>query len=136
MAHTVRQVLKKYGVISDLATTQMFLAPNTTDPDAQATIAIVRGLQRALNRLGAGLLENGVLNVKTAAVLDRVSGEGWRFKTWLQIYNDVDKAIQLKPALGHALSALADVTPVKSGLGTGAVLGLITLGYLLFVRRS
>jgi len=115
---------------------QMFIAPNTTDPDMQSTIAIVGGAQRGLNELGYGLLENGILNARTAGALDRVVGEGWQFRSWLQIYNDLERAIKLRPALRRATDALGDVTPTQSGLGTAAMLGLVTLGYLIFVRRT
>jgi hypothetical protein len=134
---SVRQVLQRFGVFPDIAIMQMFIAPNTTDPDMQSTIAIVQGIQRGLNELGFGLHENGILNAKTAAALDRVCGEGWRMRAWLSAYSEVEKAIRLKPTLKAAVSnALSDFTPVTSGFGTAAVLGAIAVGYLLFVRRS
>lgn len=133
---TVRAALERFGVFPDVAVQAMFVAPNTTDPDAQATIAIVGGAQRALNELGFGLVENGVLNARTAGAIDQILGEGWRFRPWLQVYNDLERAIRLRPELRRATDALGDVTPAQSGLGTAAALGLVALGYLLFVRRS
>jgi hypothetical protein len=133
---TVRAALERFGVFPDVAVQQMFIAPNTTDPDMQATIAVVGGAQRALNELGFDLVENGILNARTAGALDRVIGTGWQFRPWLQVYNDLERAIRLRPALRRATDGLGDVTPTQSGLGTAALLGLATLGYLLFVRRS
>lgn len=133
---TVRAALQRFGVFPDVAVQQMFIAPNTTDPDMQATMAIVGGVQRALNELGHDLVENGILNARTAGALDQTLGEGWRFRPWLQIYNDLERAIKLRPAMQRAVDGLGDITPAQSGIGTGAALGLVALGYLLFVRRS
>lgn len=87
----VRTMLMEIGKVgsfnAELAIPQMFLMPRTTDPDAQATIITVEGVQRAL-----GLEVSGILAPETVQALRRVSGANWPSKTWLQIYGDIADA--------------------------------------------
>ncbi len=81
----MRELLTKIGIGQFNATMiiqYMFIAPATTDPKSPSVVLLVRHVQRALNRLGAGLRETGYLDVATANVMEQVVGPGWESRSW------------------------------------------------------
>lgn len=102
----VRKMLMEFGLGSmtaQLATQSVFFRPRTTDPDAQVTIALVHGVQRGLNALGADLALTGYLDVPTVAALQKVSGMDWHGKRWADIFAD----LQLAKKIGKSLAPQA-----------------------------
>jgi hypothetical protein len=67
----------------------MNFLPTTTDPYAQGTILIVRGLQRLLNKRGAGLAVDGGMGKATVRALVKYAGPRWYDKSWSQLYGDI-----------------------------------------------
>jgi hypothetical protein len=128
----VRKMFMEVGGIGsynvELVIPQAFLMPRTTDPDAQATILTIEGLQRAINRLGGKVDVNGLLTPETIQSLRRVSGASWMSKTWLQIYGDfgemMSRGMTLTTKHGHA-PALGDYVEVGDVFTT---VPMITLG--------
>ncbi len=114
--HNVRKMFMDVGKIGsydvEMVIPQAFLMPRTTDPDAQATILTVEGVQRAINRIGGAVDVNGLLTPETVQALRVVSGASWMSKTWLQIYGDFGEMI----ARGKRL-------PVAKGLGEFVTVG-------------
>jgi hypothetical protein len=93
----VRKMFMDVGKIGsfnvELVIPQAFFMVRTTDPDAQATILTVEGLQRAINKVGGKVEVNGVLTPDTVRAVRTVSGESWMSKSWLQIYGDFGEMI-------------------------------------------
>jgi hypothetical protein len=93
----VRKMLMEVGKIGsfnvELSISSAFLMPRTTDPDAQATIMLVEGVQRAINKVGGSVEVNGILTPDTVQAIRRVSGASWMSKTWLQIFGDFGEMI-------------------------------------------
>jgi hypothetical protein len=130
----VRDMLMKVGGIgsfnAELAIPQMFLMPRTTDPDNASTICIIEGLQRALNKIGAGVEVNGLLTPETVQTLRRASGASWMSKTWVQIYGDVaqmiNRRVSLRPS-GTALGELVAVGDAFTAVPVATLLGGVAL---------
>ena len=110
----LRMLFQSFGMgdyEATMAIQSAFFLPRTTDPDAQVTILLVKGVQRGLNDLGAQLTPNGILGQSTMDYLRVVSGPLWHGKAWVQIYGDIDSARQQglefhKLKSGYALSGL------------------------------
>lgn len=135
----VRKMFMEVGKIGsynvEMVIPQAFLMPRTTDPDAQATIITVEGIQRAINRIGGNVDVNGLLTPETVQALRIVSGDTWMSKTWLQIYGDFGemitrgKKLPAQTGLGNDYVTVGDaftVVPAVS-LGIGAVLLFLAL---------
>jgi hypothetical protein len=128
----VRKMFMEVGGIGsynvEMVIPQAFFMPRTTDPDAQATILTVEGVQRAINKVGGHVEVNGILTPDTVQNLRRVSGASWMSKTWLQIYGDfgemMSRGMTLKTKHGHA-PALGDYVEVGDIFTT---IPMVTLG--------
>lgn len=120
----VRKMFMDVGKIGsynvELAIPQAFLMVRTTDPDAQATIITIEGLQRAINRVGGSVDVNGILTPDTVNAIKRVSGTSWMSKSWLQLYGDFGEMI----ARGMKLSP----TGIRTPSPTEAVGEFVTVG--------
>lgn len=67
----------------------MNFLPRTSDPYAQGIMQIVEGIQRLLNRNGAGLVVDGGMGIETIRGVMKYSGPRWYDKSWAQIYGDI-----------------------------------------------
>jgi len=141
----VRKMLMSFGIgsyVAEMAIPQMFLLPQTTDPDAQATLTIIEGLQNGLNKVGANLEVNGLLTPATVQVLRHVAGRSWTGKTWLQIYGDVaemiDNGMMLKPSpprvgsSGPAMGEYTEIGDVYTAVPLAMLAGGLALLFLSF----
>ena len=138
----VRKMFMEVGKIGsynvEMVIAQAFLMPRTTDPDAQATIVTVEGVQRAINRVGGHVDVNGILTPETVQALRTVSGATWMSKTWLQIYGDFGEMIARGKSIASKSGGVAlagdyvtvgdafTTVPVAT-LGVGAVLLFLAL---------
>lgn len=83
---SVRDILLGLGIGDFNATIMiqpLWTAPATTDPKSPAIIMLVAGIQRTLNKLGAGLSVSGYLDQPTARALAHLNGSGWEQKAWV-----------------------------------------------------
>jgi len=90
--YSARSILQSLGIgetRATLAIGQMMMSPRSSDPDAGATMVIVRAVQRGLNQLGCPLLITGRLDKRTEECLARVSGPRWEARPWLNITKDL-----------------------------------------------
>ena len=93
----LRALFQSFGMgeyHASMAIQSAFFIPRTTDPDAQVTIALVKGVQTGLNDIGANVPVNGILGIRTMDYLRVVSGPLWHGKAWMQIFGDIDAARQ------------------------------------------
>jgi hypothetical protein len=129
----VRKMVMEIGGIgsfnASLVIPQMFLMARTTDPDAQATILTVEGVQRAINRVGGHVDVNGLLTPETVQALRKVSGASWMSKTWLQIYGDfgdmIARRMSIAPASPGGMAVGDSFTAVPAAVLAGGVVLLL-----------
>jgi len=122
----------------------MFMAPATTDLDMPSVIEIVRSIQRSLNAIGATLDESGELDVQTAALIQQVTGPGWKSVPWYQILEKIVHHADLggtvtpvtaRAAMGYAGSMGDFALPaMPGGIWGWAALG--GLAYYYFGRKK
>ena len=133
-----RKMLMEFGLGSmtaQLATQSVFFRPRTTDPDAQVTIALVQGVQRGLNALGAGIALTGYLDEPTVAGLQRVSGMDWHGKRWADIFADLQLAKKINTSL--APGSMAGLGGFLPDLGDPLVIaGVVALGAFFIYRAT
>lgn len=143
---TLRDLLLNLGIGNFNATMiiqSMFQSPAATDPRSPAILLLVRQIQRTLQAMGAPIRETGMLNLETAAQLQRLMGTGWLNKTWAQVVQGVvaardarvslapmATAPQSSPAPVSGLAGFLDFLPsVPGGLITYAIGGLVAYHY-------
>ena len=122
----LRALFQSFGMgewESSLSIQSAFFIPRTTDPDAQVTIELVKGVQRGLNSLGLSIPVNGILGRRTMDGLQKVSGPLWHGKAWVQIYGDLQTARRKGVRLG-----LDGAHGMGEYVAMGASPDLITLG--------
>lgn len=137
--YSARSILLSLGVSEIKATfalQQIQLAPRESDPDAGATIILVKAVQRGMNQIGCPVEETGRLDNNTADCIRRASGSDWESKAWLEITKD----IVLMRHSGYKLTR-----PIKQqGMGLGAIgftsqIGMLAVlagvGYLAFKNK-
>ena len=76
----------------DIAIPYMFFTPGESDPDSAAAIEIIKGVQNGLQTAGFKVSTTGAVDSKTAKAMNKTS-PGWMQKSWVQIYGDVQSAI-------------------------------------------
>ena len=127
-----RSVLRTLGAGQEQATfalQQIQLAPRVSDPDAGASVIIIKAVQRGLNQLGAHLAITGYLDSETRNCLSHVSGPSWESRSWLKITKDI-------VVMRDAGLKLPQKTPYQ---GMGAVSfgsqvgGLLLIGGIVFL---
>ena len=87
-----RSILESLGtpeVKATFALQQIQLSPRDSDPDAGATVILIKAVQRGMNQIGCHVAESGHLDNKTATCIRRASGPGWESKSWLEITKDI-----------------------------------------------
>lgn len=125
-----RSILQSLGVNemqATLALQQIQLQPRTSDPDAAATIVIIKAVQRGMNQIGCPVVENGRLDNGTAACIRNTSGPDWESKTWLEITQDIlllrSSGVRLSaPITQQSMEGLGAI-PFTSTVGMLAILG-------------
>ncbi len=128
---TVGDVLRALGTSAGeipLAVPYMFMAPPGSDPDMQGVQIIIKGIQRGLNRLGAGLAVDGTFGAATAAAVDRVCWPAGSYaqRPWLQIARDVLAGRPLSDNAARYGMGLGDEAPTPGG----GIVPLIIMGGL------
>jgi hypothetical protein len=140
MKHTnTRAILKKLGVSelhATLAMQQVFFLPRSSRADANATIIIVKAMQRGLRRAGCPATVDGWLGPKTAKCLEKVSGPKWRNKTWIKLAEEVIAAEKYgipssSPAPGSMTLSGVGIATQASGL---LLIGAVLVGAFYFTR--
>lgn len=136
--YSARSILLSLGtseIKATFALQQIQLSPRESDPDAGATVILVKAVQRGMNQIGCPVEETGRLDNNTAACIRRASGPDWESKSWLEITKD----IVLMRQSGYKLPA------ASSQLGLGAVgftsqIGMLAVlagvGYLALKHRK
>lgn len=128
-----RSILRTLGVgetMATLALMRMQQTPATSDPDASATIVLIKAVQRAMNQLGCAQAITGRLDSSTKACIARVSGPSWENRPWMKITRDLvtmrDAGLKMQSEPTHDA-----VGAIPSSLGkTG---GLILLGGIVYL---
>jgi hypothetical protein len=109
--YSARSTLLSLGVSEIKATfalQQIQLSPVDSDPDAGATVILIKAVQRGMNQIGCPVRETGRLDASTAACIRRASGPDWEHKSWLEITKDI---VLLRHS-GYQLTG-----PMPTGLG-------------------
>lgn len=139
-ASDLRALFQSFGMgeyHASLAIQSAFFLPRTTDPDAQVTIALVKGVQHGLNELGGNVPTNGILGRRTMDCLRVVSGPMWHGKAWAQIYGDLDAArqqgLQFREE-GPKNISLGDYVAVGSMSSDAVSMGALGLAAYLIYR--
>lgn len=129
-----RSILKGLGtkeVQATFALQQIQLDPRSSDPDAGATVIIVKAVQRGMNQLGCPLAVTGRIDDATRACLSRVSGKSWESRPWLKITKDIlemrDNGLRLPPSSPNPYQG---VGAVSFGSKAGGLLLLGGIAYL------
>lgn len=120
-----RSILKALGVGQVQATFAlrqvMHLAPRSSDPDAGATVIVVKAVQRGLNALGCTLNVSGLLDTQTMLCLSRISGPNWESRPWMKITKDIvsmrDAGLKIDDGSHGSLEGLDGVPSSFSKLG-------------------
>lgn len=81
--------------------------------DSSSVQVIINGLQRGLNKLGAGLRIDGKLGHDTEAAIKNISGAEYYDKKWIEIYSDLDKAIRSGYTMPRVSSTGASFVPTS-----------------------
>jgi hypothetical protein len=137
-----RSILKALGVgemQATLALGQMQIAPRSSDPDAAATVAIVKAVQRCMAQMGCPTPITGRLDAKTRACLSQVSGPNWEGIPWVQLTRDLvskrDAGIRLLGADSRG-GDYASVDGIPLFTQAGALLLLGGIAYLYFQSKG
>ena len=105
MTQTVREMLINFGVPDYLASPAipfMQFTPSYSDPDSPQTIQVIKGLQNGLRMLGYHKVKStGVFTVDSAIATKEISGPAWRDKTWIQLYGDIQSALENPSKKAH-----------------------------------
>lgn len=133
----VRKMLMEVGGIGsfnvELVISSAFLMARTTDPDAQATILLVEGVQRAINKVGGEVEVNGILTPETVRAIRRVAGASWMSKTWLQIFGDfgemIARGMSLEPKATGGHVAVGDSFTTVPVVALAGGLALLVLAF-------
>lgn len=127
-----RSILRALGtgeVQATLALQQIQLAPRSSDPDAGATIVIVKAVQRGMNQLGCPMQTTGRVDAKTKLCLAQVAGPEWEGRSWLSITKEIvlmrDAGIKL-PGLDNEYQGVGAVS-FGQKYGTALVVGGLLL---------
>jgi hypothetical protein len=127
-----RSILQSFGtseVQATLALQQVQLAPRESDPDAGATIVIIKAVQRAANQLGCPVVVNGRLDPATMACIRRASGPNWESESWLKITKDL---LVLRDS-GRNIPAAPRAYQAVDGVSFGSTGMLLVLGGIAFL---
>lgn len=125
-----RSILQSLGVNemqATLALQQIQLAPRESDPDAGATVVIVKAVQRGMNKIGCPVVESGRLDASTVACIRRASGPDWESKSWLEITKDI---VVLRESGWQLTGPLNGLSGVGLGTQTGMLLAMAGILYL------
>lgn len=126
-SYSGRSILRALGVGQTEATfalQQIQIPPRSSDPDAGATVILVKAVQRGLNKLGADVPVTGSLDPMTRLCLAEVSGPLWEEVDWLEtaktIVNRIDAGWKLDSSDHEAVGA---TSLLASSYGMLAVAG-------------
>lgn len=147
---TMRTLLRRLG-IGDFSITGcipfLFIAPATTDPKSPPVILMAKGVQRALNDLGAGVSETGFLDPPTASALRKIVGPKWMSRSWAENIRQVLHAKDLGRTLTPPIKVhnedppdegvgFFDLPDVPGGVVTYAIGAILLYRYLQKGKRS
>lgn len=97
LSEDVPQQLRLLGlnqIESSMAVPYMWFTPGASDPDSPVVLAIVKGLQNGLAKLGIPTRRDGYVDRRTRLGLERISGPTWKAKAWTQIYSEMIDALR------------------------------------------
>lgn len=133
-----RSILLALGTGEESATfalRQIQIPPRASDPDAGATVILVKAVQRGMNQLGCPLSITGRLDRPTEACLTRVSGANWESQDWMKILKDIvvmrDAGLKLPGPTNY--EPMAGFT-LYSPMGALALAGAAGAAYWIFKK--
>lgn len=135
-----RSILLALGTGEESATLalrqQIYVPPRASDPDAGATMVLVKAAQRGMNQLGCPLSITGKLDGSTSACLTRVSGAGWESQNWMKILKDIlvmrDAGLKLPAPTNYEPTAGFTLYSPKGALVLAAAYGA---AYWMFFKK-
>ena len=133
-----RSILLALGTGEESATfalRQIQFPPRASDPDAGATVILVKAAQRGMTQLGCPLSITGRLDELTEACLTRVSGANWESQDWMMILKD----ILVKRNAGLKISEPINYEPTEgftlySPMGALVLAAAAGAAYLIFKK--